>query len=95
MPRWNNLNPVKRFRLFTVLFLVKSIFSMISFGSEPRAASSSLLILGAIIGALFGTFSILYLGLDSAYMNNFIILAMTGFFSDRVRRLPVSSSCWK
>ncbi len=70
----------------TVLFLVKFIFSMISFGSgAPGGIFFPLLILGAIIGALFGTFSILYLGLDSAYMNNFIILAMTGFFSAIVR----------
>ena len=70
----------------TVLFLVKFIFSMISFGSgAPGGIFFPLLILGAIIGALFGTFSILYLGLNPAYMNNFIILAMTGFFSAIVR----------
>ncbi|NLZ77107.1 MAG: ClC family H(+)/Cl(-) exchange transporter [Spirochaetales bacterium] len=80
------LNPSSGPGFLMTLLLVKFVFSMISFGSgAPGGIFFPLLILGAIIGALFGTFSILYLGFDPAYMNNFIILAMTGFFSAIVR----------
>ena len=70
----------------TLLFIVKFMFSMISFGSgAPGGIFFPLLVLGAIIGTLFGKIAVMYLGLDPTLMNNIIILGMTGFFSAIVR----------
>ncbi|MDI9519796.1 MAG: chloride channel protein [Bacillota bacterium] len=70
----------------SILFLVKFLFSMISFGSgAPGGIFFPLLVLGAIIGTLFGKLAVMYLGLDPALINNIIILGMTGFFAAIVR----------
>lgn len=68
--------------LLLFLFLLRYFFSMISYGSNlPGGIFLPILSLGAILGALFGVFSIEYLGLESFYLKNFIIIAMAGYFT--------------
>lgn len=69
-----------------LIFVIKLIFSMISFGSgAPGGIFFPLIILGATIGAVFAGISIKYLGVDPELYYNFIILAMAGYFTAIVR----------
>lgn len=69
-----------------IIFIVKFLFSMISFGSgAPGGIFFPLIVLGAAIGAIFARVSIDYFGFDQELMNNFIILAMAGYFTAIVR----------
>lgn len=68
------------------IFIIKLLFSMISFGSgAPGGIFFPLIILGATIGAVFAGISINYWGVDQELYNNFIILAMAGYFTAIVR----------
>lgn len=69
-----------------VLLAVKFVFSMISFGSgAPGGIFFPLLVLGAYIGGAFGTIAVNLLGIDPQFVNNFIIIAMAGYFTAIVR----------
>ncbi|MDD2215820.1 MAG: chloride channel protein [Eubacteriales bacterium] len=71
--------------LFTLL-IIKFLFSMISFGSgAPGGIFFPLLMTGAIIGGIFGHVTVDFIGYEVGYINNFIILAMAGFFTAIVR----------
>ena len=68
------------------IFILKLLFSMISFGSgAPGGIFFPLIILGAILGAVFAGIGIQYLGVDQDLYYNFVILAMAGFFTAIVR----------
>lgn len=74
--------------LTAILFALaaKFVFSSICFGSgAPGGIFFPLLVLGALIGGAFATFGAGWLGLDAAYINNFVILAMAGYFTAIVR----------
>lgn len=69
-----------------IIFIVKFVFSMVSFGSgAPGGIFFPLIVLGAAIGAIFAGISIDYFGFDQELYNNFIILAMAGYFTAIVR----------
>ncbi len=69
-----------------VLLLVKFLFSAVCFGSgAPGGIFFPLLVLGAYIGAIFGTISIHVFGVDMGLINTFIILSMAGIFASIVR----------
>ncbi|MDB8459224.1 ClC family H(+)/Cl(-) exchange transporter [Turicibacter sanguinis] len=69
-----------------ILLMSKFIFSMISFGSSvPGGIFFPLLVLGALTGALFGNVLSFYFGIDEQFIQNFIILAMAGYFTAIVR----------
>ncbi|NLL76073.1 MAG: ClC family H(+)/Cl(-) exchange transporter [Clostridiales bacterium] len=69
-----------------IIFITKLLFSMVSFGSgAPGGIFFPLIVLGATIGAIFARISINYWGVDEALFNNFIILAMAGYFTAIVR----------
>lgn len=69
-----------------IIFIIKLLFSMVSFGSgAPGGIFFPLIILGATIGAAFAGISINYLGVDQELYNNFIILAMAGYLTAIVR----------
>lgn len=69
-----------------LLLVVKFLFSMVSFGSgAPGGIFFPLLVLGAYLGAIYGTAVTTYLGIDPALVNNFIIIAMAGYFTAIVR----------
>lgn len=68
-----------------ILLVAKFIFSLLSFGSgAPGGIFFPLLILGSLIGAIFGKIAIM-LGVPEIYFVNFIIFAMAGFFAGIVR----------
>ncbi len=76
---------------FTMVFLIslfvgKLIFSMISFGSGVAGGIFlPMLVMGAILGKLFGAYVIPLAGLDPNVANTLIIIGMAGFFSSIVR----------
>lgn len=79
-----NLSTSLTFLIF--LFVVKFVFSMLSFGSgAPGGIFFPLLMLGAVIGGIFGHIFISYLGYDPSLFSNFIVLAMAGYFTAIVR----------
>lgn len=74
--------------LGTVLFILigRFIFSAISFGSgAPGGIFFPLLVLGGFIGGAFATIGVQYFGLEAIYINNFVLLAMAGYFAAIVR----------
>ncbi len=82
---------------FTITFLMilivgKFIFTMISYGSgAPGGIFLPMLVIGALIGNLFGVLSVDFLGMSHPYIKNFIILAMAGYFTAVVRS-PITAS---
>ncbi len=69
-----------------LLLVAKFLFSMISFGSgTPGGIFFPLLIIGATIGALFGTMAVHWLGVSPDLFFFFVILAMAGYFTAIVR----------
>ncbi|MDD6796406.1 MAG: chloride channel protein [Clostridiaceae bacterium] len=72
--------------LLILVLVLKFLFSIFSFGSgAPGGIFFPLLIIGAGTGATLGYIAINYLGVDAEYFNNFIIIAMAGYFSAIVR----------
>ena len=73
-------------QLVILTFVVKFLFSAVSFGSgAPGGIFFPLLILGALVGGAFAMTGVEVFGLDPAYINNFVLLAMAGFFTAIVR----------
>lgn len=69
-----------------VILAAKFLFSIISFGSgAPGGIFFPLLVLGAFIGGVFALAGVQYCGLDAGYVNNFVVLAMAGYFTAIVR----------
>ena len=69
-----------------LLLIGKFIFSMVSFGSgAPGGIFFPLLVLGALLGALFGQIAITYFGVSPQYYVNFLLLGMVGLFTGIVR----------
>ncbi|MDO4485091.1 MAG: ClC family H(+)/Cl(-) exchange transporter [Bacillota bacterium] len=74
--------------LGTILFILvgRFVFSAISFGSgAPGGIFFPLLVLGGFIGGAFAAACSDFFGLDPIYINNFVLLAMAGYFSAIVR----------
>jgi hypothetical protein len=73
-------------KVLILLLVVKFIFSMISFGcGAPGGIFFPLLVIGALIGAIYGKVLISVFHFNSDYMTNFIILGMAGYFTAIVR----------
>ncbi len=69
-------------KLFAGLFVLRFVFSMISYGSElPGGIFLPILTLGAIIGGLYAAVAAKWGLLPSRYMDNIIIYAMAGYFA--------------
>lgn len=69
-----------------LVFVMKFFFSAVSFGSgAPGGIFFPLLILGAMQGGIFAMTGVEFFGLDPVYVNNFVLLAMAGFFTAIVR----------
>ena len=72
--------------MVVLTLVVKFLFSAVSFGSgAPGGIFFPLLILGALLGAVFAMTGAEFFGLDPVYINNFVLLGMTGFFTAIVR----------
>ena len=79
-------------KMMIIVLLAKFAFSMLSFGSgAPGGIFFPLLVLGALTGAIYGTALVSFFGFDSGYVENFIILAMAGYFTAIVRA-PITGS---
>ena len=67
-------------------FVAKFLFSAVSFGSgAPGGIFFPLLILGALLGGAFSMVCVELIGIDPVYINNFVLLAMAGYFTAIVR----------
>jgi H+/Cl- antiporter ClcA len=72
--------------ILVIIVLVKFLFTMVSFGSgAPGGIFLPLLAIGALIGNIYGVALVHFVHFDSMYINNFIILAMAGYFAAVVR----------
>ena len=74
--------------LGTAVFLLvgRFLFSAVSFGSgAPGGIFFPLLVLGGYIGGIFAMAGIRLWGLDPVFLNNFVLLAMAGYFAAVVR----------
>ena len=72
--------------LVILTFAVKFLFSAVSFGSgAPGGIFFPLLTLGAMIGGIFAMTGVRFFGLEEMYINNFVLLAMAGYFTAIVR----------
>ncbi|MGX7199442.1 ClC family H(+)/Cl(-) exchange transporter [Enterococcus nangangensis] len=70
------------FYLLVGLFLLRFVFSMISYGSGlPGGIFLPILTLGAVLGCIFGTVWCHFTGLDVSYIKDFIVFAMAGYFA--------------
>ena len=73
-------------KILIIILLVKFIFTMISYGSgSPGGIFLPLLVIGALIGAIYGYFISNLFGFDKSYINNLIILGMAGYFTAIVK----------
>lgn len=71
--------------LFLVLVL-KFLFSMISFGSGvPGGIFFPLMVIGALIGAIYGQGILHFFDVDTLFFDSFVIFSMAGFFAAIVR----------
>ncbi|ALB45876.3 ClC family H(+)/Cl(-) exchange transporter [Clostridium beijerinckii] len=72
--------------LLVIILVIKFSFTMASFGSgAPGGIFLPLLTIGALIGNVYGEVLMHIAHLDSIYINNFIILAMAGYFASVVK----------
>ena len=72
--------------ILVILVLVKFLFTMASYGSgAPGGIFLPLLAIGALIGNVYGITLVHLVHFNSIYINNFIILAMAGYFTAVVR----------
>jgi H+/Cl- antiporter ClcA len=69
------------------LLIVKFVFSIVSFASgAPGGIFFPLLIMGAVIGAMFGKIAVTFLEMVDANMfYDFVVISMAGFFTAIVR----------
>ncbi len=75
-----------------ILIIVKFIFTMFCYGSgAPGGIFLPLLAIGALIGNIYGLTLVHFVNFDSIYVNNFIILAMAGYFT-AVVRAPITGT---
>ena len=72
--------------VLVMLLVLKYLFSMFSFSSgAPGGIFLPILVLGAYIGAVFGSVAIPMCGLEQVLIYKFIVVSMAGFFAATVR----------
>ena len=72
--------------VLVLLLVLKYLFSMFSFSSgAPGGIFLPILVLGAYIGAVFGTIVVPAFGLEHDLIYKFIVISMAGFFAATVR----------
>ena len=72
--------------VLVLLLLLKYLFSMFSFSSgAPGGIFLPILVLGAYIGAVFGSVVVPLFGLEHDLIYKFIVISMAGFFAATVR----------
>lgn len=69
-------------KVILIIFVIRFGFCMISYGANlPGGNLIPILSLGAIIGAIYGTFLFNKMGIDQIFIRSFIVFAMAGYFS--------------
>ena len=69
-----------------LLLVLKYLFSMFSFSSgAPGGIFLPILVLGAYIGAVFGSVVVPVFGLEQTLVYKFVVISMAGFFAATVR----------
>lgn len=72
--------------LLIIIYILKFLLLLVCFGSGvPGGIFLPMLLLGAIIGDVFGVLSIELLGVNSSFIINFIALGMAGYFVSVVK----------
>ena len=72
--------------VLVLLLVLKYLFSLFSFSSgAPGGIFLPILVLGAYIGAVFGSFFVPMFGLEQDLVYKFIVISMAGFFAATVR----------
>ena len=72
--------------VLVVLLVMKYLFSMFSFSSgAPGGIFLPILVLGAYIGAVFGSIVVPAMGFEQVVIYKFVIISMAGFFAATVR----------
>ena len=80
-----NSNSFSLIFLFQLL-IVKYIFTLICYGStSPGGIFLPLLVIGSLIGIIYGSILVKYLGFNQTYIPNLIIIAMAGYFTAIVK----------
>jgi hypothetical protein len=78
--------------MLLIILIFKYLFSLLSYGSgAPGGIFFPLLVLGALTGAIYGNLIVKFTGMDYKFINNFIMLAMAGYFTAIVRA-PITGS---
>jgi Chloride channel protein EriC len=78
--------------ILLVILVGKFLFTMVSFGSgAPGGIFLPLLAIGAVIGNIYGVVLVQILHFDHSFIDNFIILAMAGYFT-AVVRAPITGT---
>ncbi|OLN33090.1 H(+)/Cl(-) exchange transporter ClcA [Desulfosporosinus metallidurans] len=78
--------------ILLVILVSKFLFTMVSFGSgAPGGIFLPLLAIGAVIGNIYGVVLVQLFHFDNGFINNFIILAMAGYFT-AVVRAPITGT---
>ncbi|MEA4825964.1 MAG: H(+)/Cl(-) exchange transporter ClcA [Clostridium sp.] len=79
-------------QMLLLLLIIKFLFTMISFGSGvPGGIFLPMLVIGAIIGNIYGSVLAKVLSISPEYITNFVVLAMAGYFT-AVVRAPITGS---
>ena len=72
--------------VLVLLLVLKYLFSMFSFSSgAPGGIFLPILVLGAYIGAVFGSVAVPFFGFEHALIYKFVVISMAGFFAATVR----------
>ena len=72
--------------VLVLLLVLKYLFSMFSFSSgAPGGIFLPILVLGAYIGAVFGSIVVPTFGFEQALIYKFVVISMAGFFAATVR----------
>ena len=72
--------------VLVLLLVLKYLFSMFSFSSgAPGGIFLPILVLGAYIGAVFGSVVVPFFGFEHALIYKFVVISMAGFFAATVR----------
>ncbi len=73
-------------KMLLIIVTVKFLFTMVSFGSSaPGGIFLPLLVIGALVGGIYGNILKITVGFNEIYISNFIILAMAGYFTAIVK----------
>lgn len=79
-------------QMLLLLLITKFLFSMISFGSGvPGGIFFPLLVLGALTSSIFGNLAVQLQLIYEMFIQNFIILAMAGYFT-AIIHAPITGS---